>query len=454
MQTLLQNLWVRGKTACLSLSRELPRQYLLYSLLLLFLPTQLGKHFWPEYSLLSGFRVDYLSPTLYVSDMLLGALFFLWLVQQRTLSKTRVPKAVLPYLLTLIFLSLTLIQAYSVPAGLYSLLKCAELLFFGWYTARHSNTDSLKRMIPWIVVVTVGVESFLAIAQTLANGSLQGLWYLLGERSITSLTPGAATTVLQGEVFLRPYGTFSHPNVLAGFLLIGLTYLLLEKRAFSGTGGSILKGAVLLLGTVGLVVTLSRFPIVLWCTTLSLFSIQFFMSRNSSFLKLPPMHSRQVLLPVIFCLLLGILLLPFLTPLGARFTQTRFTEESFLVRSDLTRIAVQVIREDVILGTGMGNYLFAAMEYKDTSSPLFFAVQPVHNIFLLTWAEIGILGLFLFVWFLLRSFRHAAYRPRVLLSLVVVIGMFDHYFLTLQQGQLLLAFILGSCWVKQHVYSK
>jgi len=32
---------------------------------LLFLPGQLGKHWWPKWSLISGVRVDWLSPTLY-----------------------------------------------------------------------------------------------------------------------------------------------------------------------------------------------------------------------------------------------------------------------------------------------------------------------------------------------------------------------------------------------------
>src|SRR5438105_4334390 len=46
-------------------------------LLLFLLPTQLGKHFWPEFSFVQGLRIDYLSPTLYVTDMLVGILFVL-----------------------------------------------------------------------------------------------------------------------------------------------------------------------------------------------------------------------------------------------------------------------------------------------------------------------------------------------------------------------------------------
>src|SRR5687767_1088681 len=111
MRTLLQNLWVKGKNACLLLSRGQHSTFLLYTLLLLFLPTQLGKHFWPEYSLLSGFRVDYLSPTLYLTDMLVLLLFLQWSFVHRSRFTSLNVSAVLPYLLFLCFLLLTVLPA-------------------------------------------------------------------------------------------------------------------------------------------------------------------------------------------------------------------------------------------------------------------------------------------------------------------------------------------------------
>src|SRR5476649_2203358 len=47
---------------------------LLSYLLIFLLPTQLGIHFWPNFSLLLGIRVDYLSPTLYVTDVVILSL--------------------------------------------------------------------------------------------------------------------------------------------------------------------------------------------------------------------------------------------------------------------------------------------------------------------------------------------------------------------------------------------
>src|SRR3989338_7356441 len=39
-------------------------------LFILLLPTQLGKHFFFDFSYLSGVRVDYLAPTIYLTDIL------------------------------------------------------------------------------------------------------------------------------------------------------------------------------------------------------------------------------------------------------------------------------------------------------------------------------------------------------------------------------------------------
>src|SRR3989338_7471317 len=43
---------------------------ILLFLFILFLPTQLGKHFFFDFSYLSGIRVDYLAPTVYLIDII------------------------------------------------------------------------------------------------------------------------------------------------------------------------------------------------------------------------------------------------------------------------------------------------------------------------------------------------------------------------------------------------
>src|SRR3982751_4486804 len=50
---------------------------LLFSLLLILLPTQLGKHFWPFFSYIYSLKIDYLAVTVYFWDFLV---YLLWIV--------------------------------------------------------------------------------------------------------------------------------------------------------------------------------------------------------------------------------------------------------------------------------------------------------------------------------------------------------------------------------------
>jgi O-antigen ligase len=101
---------------------------------------------------------------------------------------------------------------------------------------------------------------------------------------------------------------------------------------------------------------------------------------------------------------------------------------------------------------GINNFFFHELPFQKTISPIF--LQPVHSIYLLIASETGIAGLFLFVWFLVKTFlkdkkkRTSNFKRIVFLLLIssLFIGLFDHFFLTLQQGQLMLSFLLGLVW--------
>src|SRR5260221_424888 len=46
----------------------------LFTLFIVLLPVQLGLHFWPDWALVSGIRVDYLAPVIYLTDLIVIAL--------------------------------------------------------------------------------------------------------------------------------------------------------------------------------------------------------------------------------------------------------------------------------------------------------------------------------------------------------------------------------------------
>ncbi len=143
----------------------------------------------------------------------------------------------------------------------------------------------------------------------------------------------------------------------------------------------------------------------------------------------------------------------FYTPIISRFSNFTFYDQSFFQRQELFKNSLEIIKTHPFFGTGLNNFLAEFSLIQKTNNFIFY-LQPVHNIFLLTAAQTGILGLFYFVFFLAKTFKRTLaqknlinYKIIIFLS-ILILGSFDHYFLTIQQGQLLLSFIFGLIWTK------
>lgn len=394
----------------------------LFYFLILFLPTQFGKHFWPVWSYFVGLRIDYLSPTLYVTDIFVILLFLTTLLKK----ELRINKK---FLFTVLLLSLSVFLSKNPFVGWYYLLKFLEMSYVVFFVAE-ALTKSKKKFFRIVLSMGIVFESLLACAQFFLHRSLGGLLYFLGERTFTSDTPGIANASIHGILVLRPYGTFSHPNVLAGFLLLGLIilwYCFAEKKNMR-EGYFLLMTT--LIGSLGLMLTLSRTTIILGIV------IILFLLGSKLYKK------------ILFLIPIGILVLVLFPTLFYRFAPNTF-EESAVTRIELFLAALHMISQHPLFGVGLGNFI------PSLSSPTLY--QPVHNIFILWIAETGIVGGIISILFLFslgeRLFifwknrtiqRRTSLFPLVILWFsIIVLGMFDHYFLTLQQGQLLLAFSLG-----------
>lgn len=442
----------------------------LFSLLIIFLPTQLGRHFWPQFSIVSGIRIDYLSPTVYFTDTLVLLLFALWLFRKLQIqnfksqinynNKKKRAQNVLnfgvfnlrfiwslvlsiwnfksTYFFFLLFLVINIVLSHNILNGYYHLLKFLECSFVAYYIA---NTMHKKQQIVQLAsLCSVGIifESLLAFLQYATQGSIGGPLYFLGERSFLSQTPGIANASINGQLLLRPYGTFSHPNVLAGYLVIALTLIVFSATSLQAKKAKILFFSAFTIGTLALFSTLSRTAIVLWVVYL----VIVFLSRLRK-----QAHAKELLAGFVGALIVSCL---FLTPLFYRFSQTKTSEESFVQRDALLTAAAQMIADKPIWGVGLGNFLpILSVIQKPLSLGMY--LQPVHNIFLLVAAELGVVGFIFFIWFLYKTYERLRYSPLhstagFMLSAILFLGFFDHYFLTIQQGQLLFAVVVGLCW--------
>ncbi len=391
-----------------------PYERIVFLLLLVTFPLQLGKHFWPDFAFVQGIRLDYLSPTLYLSDILCVVLFLISFNRIKTFLWAFVSNPWSIFFFGVIIVSG--IQSFSPSESFYSLVKLFEFLFLGIFISVSVKEGEYSSILfPFILGgLTQIVISFL---QFITQRSLGGIFYYLGERTFDTLTPGIALFRLGEELALRPYGTFSHPNVLACYLFVTFIMTLFSKD-FRTILQSRLRIILLFIIGFGIVLTFSRVIIILLAL-----SLLFYFRYNLKAFILSSVGSMIVL-----------------ASLSSRFENG--LARDFLLRSELLYIAAQIFLKSPIYGVGLNNFYYHEILYQKTITPIL--LQPVHNIYAFTASSIGLLGLYLAVFFFYRTIRNSRNEMITLLMVsFLIIGMFDHYLLTLQQGQLLLVFVVG-----------
>ncbi len=388
-------------------------------LTILFLPTQLGRHFWPSFSFVYSLPIDYLSPAAYFWDLLVVVLIAVFILQNGKVNKTALNLWLLFILLQSFSLLPHLGESERLGPGLIRIEQYLVSGMFGVYLAS-INLKKKLAIIFWSLAGAVISQSVLAIAQFMKGATL-GFW-ILGERSFSLSTPGIAKFDFYGRQFLRPYATFPHPNVLGGFLVVSailLNWLKPSKPRIQSIL-SFLAGLIILL-------------------TVSRTSITAVLAGAALLLK----GKAKV-----GFLILALLAAPILY---VRFWAIfNFDSLSFIRREQLSEVAVKMWVSAPILGAGINNFIPQAADQILVGPSRF--LQPVHNIFLLTLAETGLVGLLgllgllgVPIWGVLKLNPKLSTLPPVLLiwGIIVFLGLFDHYFLTLPQGYRLLFLVWG-----------
>lgn len=372
------------------------------------LPTQFGKHFFFDFSYLSGVRVDYLAPTIYLIDVVF---FFLLLINFKLVFRSFWQKQ---WLVILGLLAINLSVSHSQLISLYQYLRIFELLSV--YFIFKANKLPNK----WVLIallISAFIQLPLVLAQLIAKHSIQGIFYFLGERYFHLSTPGIAKASLMGVEFLRPYGTFSHPNSLAGFYLF-LYFFVLTNNKFNKY--IYLKNIFLLISSILVLLSFSKIIIIT------------FLTLNTGYFIL---NTKQ---RCIVCLFAKILIFAVVSLI---FLHVRSDPLSLEKRFQLIKNSLLIIQHSLFFGVGSGNYLVAQNNLAQPFSN--FLNQPVHNVFLLFINEWGIVGMIVVVFFLRPLLRFVFKKNIWLLLVVLLTGLFDHYWLTLNQNLFVLAVVIG-----------
>ncbi len=260
------------------------------------------------------------------------------------------------------------------------------------------------------------LQVLLALLQLITQGSL-GLRFL-GESVIGSEVEGVAKIDTQGGKFVRPYGTFVHANLLGGAMLLGIGLLSQLKSMSQG-----LKTTLFAILLFALIASFSR-SAGLGLLIFGLFSL------SLGKIKLNALYALLAVSVVIF----GVVVFSLDGLLIERFLNL----EALQIRGDLFGQAYELIRSNP-LGIGFMNST-VALQALDA-----WQYQPIHNIFALSFVELGLVGGVFYLGLFAAAFKEAGKNPSLIALLVamIVVGFFDHYFYTLPQGLMMLMIVFA-----------
>ena len=313
------------------------------------------------------------------------------------------------------FLVMTVLNIFfslSPFLSIYKWLKFFEFLALTIWIKNNFKKEWLPDFLK-VVFFTVIFQSVVGSLQFIKQSSLGLGLYFLGERTFNPLTPGIALGNYVDRLLLRPYGTLPHPNVYAAVLLFYSIFLIYYFKK------SAINMLALVVSTTAIVLSVSRLAMMgLAVTVAGVF--------------VPKHISKAFGLIYIFAILFIFV----------------SVDPSVAIRENLNSSTVKIVKENLIFGSGLGTNILALQKYSSdiyfNSQPLAF-LQPVHNVYLMILSETGILGFIFSTYFIYKLYNlvKKIMFLKLLILLILFISFFDHYFMTLQSGQLLLSLVLG-----------
>lgn len=385
---------------------------------------------------------EWQSGFLYLTDILLLAVLLLWLARIFVFKdKLDFKDFRLEIILGSFWLlgGISVFFAFDKILSFYFFAKLTELLLVFFYFKHSLKNFSAEKIFVSFLLAGV-LQGVLALGQFFKQASLGLRW--LGESPLASNLSGVAKIDFLGQKIIRAYGTFPHPNLLAIFLAVVLLVFVVYifKKGFQGWQVASL-GALYL----GLLASFARLTIALTLAALIVIFIYEFWQRTNR-KKVLGLLSLFVIFSVLAYGLAGNLVRQ-----RFDFSQT-LNSQAVDLRVYYDRIGWEVLRQNYF-GVGIGNF---TPVFKNNMTRLGVKLdnwmfQPIHNIYLLVAVELGFIGAVIFLWFLWEMLRRIlkGFRGnlRILFLLIfcafLVQGFFDHYFWTLQQGQLIFWAVLG-----------
>lgn len=310
---------------------------------------------------------------------------------------------------------------YRIPTlALSSIFLLLFILLVCIRKIKHANIQELQlgKTVVTTVIWILLFQCVFALFQFRFQQSLTG--YLpFGEVSFSS-PQIAKSTFFSGYIYKLPYGTTIHPNVLAGFLVVSFLLLLIQRSVRIDRKYMVI---FFLLASFLCFLTQS------FSASLALVGgcLLFFYQRKGRTVHL--------------LLSLAIICIPVLSMILFSLSSiAQNMNASLSRRSQLQSIAFHMIATHPLTGVGWNNFTLQQESYGYVTSTVRF-LQPVHNAFLLLVTELGVCG-WIFCAGILLCVRRMKKQFIPVAFAIIFISSFDHYFLTLTTGRMLLLLCL------------
>ena len=332
--------------------------------------------------------------------------YALWLIEKPWKSgynKVRFFSSVsLPSICLIFALVISLFRSTDTQLSLFQIAQYIELFLAYFYVANHiKNTEDLHFALR-IILLGVLAESVL----------MQLQWATGVQFNVAGVDAAVLTSGFKDEQ-ARVAGTIGGPNGAGAYLAAHLPIALAVIVASPKVMEKRLAALVFVMGAIAIVGTFSRSA---WLGLLISILFSLLLGLWRGWVKV----NHVVLIVVVSTILIAALY----GPISYRLTHDdRGSAES---RPILASLAWEIIKAEPMWGVGANNYALVVRRYvtpKQGGMHSSLLREPVHNKYLLIWAETGLIGFLSYVWFLLACLWQAilcAKSGSKLLSLVAI----------------------------------
>ena len=296
----------------------------------------------------------------------------------------------------------------------------------------------------WSFVAGVILSSIIGVYQFFTQSSFAFKWLGLALHDPT--VPG--TSVVEYGIYrwLRAYGSFNHPNILGGFIVVALFLSLWLWVSAKDKKNDLLALGSLIVLLVGLFFTFSRQAWLVFAVGLIIISLVVFLKKvwreNYGWI-----FGKAWILIVVIAVGLSLTYWPLVRTRSV--ATERLEIQSIQQREQGYKDSWNLIKQHPLNGTGLGTYsLNLANDMKKNNQRVLWVPEPVHNVYLLSIAEVGASTAILYCLVILQTAVVVWQRYKlqkdlwsvtlgILFLVILAIGVFDHYTWSIYPGIML-----------------